>query len=161
VRALSVRVPVRVYERQEHSHRRERHSNHGSPATDFARAHRVGRGFTIGCASAPGTGAPFLHHLPPLPLPAHRHAFRLSLKPDRTARDHPSCAWYFLPDIPFFLSFPSFFLFSERRICVCHMTISDENIVEWLLNPFSDEGRDSASSGDPLSSVTSAQTSPG
>lgn len=43
---------------------------------------------------------------------------------------------------------------------MCHMTISDENIVEWLLNPFSGRGGDSASSGDPLSPVTSAQTSP-
>lgn len=43
---------------------------------------------------------------------------------------------------------------------MCHMTISDENIVEWLLNPFTDGGEDSASSGDPLSLVISVQTSP-
>lgn len=42
---------------------------------------------------------------------------------------------------------------------MCHMTISDENIVEWLLNPLGGGGGDPASSGDPLSAVTSAQTS--
>lgn len=161
---VRVRVRVRVYERQEYPHRR----TDAIPTTVLqrrtSRAHTGLVGGVRSGARAHQGLAPFLHRYPPPPpppLPAHRHAFRLSLKPERTARDHPSRARGVFSPISLSISFFSLlFCSSERRICVCHMTISNENIVEWLLNPFS-RGEDSASSGDPLSPVTSAQTSPG
>lgn len=58
-----------------------------------SRAHRGLVGGVRSGARAHQRLAPFLHRYPPPPpLPAHRHAFHLSLKPDRTARDHPFCA---------------------------------------------------------------------
>lgn len=79
-----------------------------------ARTHRVGRGCTIGCASATGTSS---LHLPPLLppsslpsttyhwlllllLPAHRHAFHLSLEPNTRARPSPSSMHLFSPRCP-------------------------------------------------------------
>lgn len=63
--------------------------------------------------------APFLHRYPPPPpLLAHRHAFRLSLKPNRTARDHPFCARCFLLDT-FSISLGPPFLFFGKKGSVC------------------------------------------
>lgn len=109
-------------------HRRGRHSNHGSPATArfSSRAHTGLVGGVRSGARAHQGLAPFLHRYPPPPpLLAHRHAFRLSLKPDRTARGPSLLRPVFSPVIPspslsLSFLFPPFLFFRQKDLYVPH-----------------------------------------